>query len=108
MNHAGESIYSEPILFTVGHVPNAPKNLRMVEITSETSVRITWTQGDAITSNPETLAYRVYLDDGSGNEPALFYDTLSSALTNDVTLTGLKTGATYQATVRAVNEIGES
>lgn len=50
----------------------------------------------------------MYLDDGSGNEPALFYDTQGSALTNLVTLTGLQTGATYQATVRAVNEIGES
>ena len=27
INHAGESVYSEPIFFTVGFVPNAPKSL---------------------------------------------------------------------------------
>ena len=58
--------------------------------------------------NPETTAYRVYLDDGSGNGPKLFYDSSPRALTNIYTLTALKVGESYDATVRAVNELGES
>jgi len=54
------------------------------------------------------LTNRVYLDDGSGNEPTLVYDTGCKALTNLVTLTKLKTGSTYIITVKSVNAIGES
>jgi hypothetical protein len=36
--------------------------------------------------NPETTAYRVYLDDGSGNGPVLYYDSTPCALANIYTL----------------------
>lgn len=55
-----------------------------------------------------TLAFRVYLDDGSGNPTVLVYDTLQKALTNIATLQELTTGHSYTVTVHAVNEIGES
>jgi hypothetical protein len=48
------------------------------------------------------------LDDGSGNDPVLVYDTGYKALTNLVTLSGLETGHTYKVTVHSVNVIGES
>jgi hypothetical protein len=71
-------------------------------------VQITWTKGSDIAGNPELLAYRVYLDDGSGNDPALVYDTGSRALTTLVTITDLMVGHTYSITVKAANVIGES
>lgn len=61
-----------------------------------------------IPSNPLTLGYLVYLDDGSGNEPKVVHDTKGQALSNIATLTGLTTGHVYSATVTAVNVIGES
>lgn len=50
----------------------------------------------------------MYLDDLSGNTPALIYNTGSASLTNIATLTGLSVGQTYIVTVTAVNQIGES
>ena len=54
------------------------------------------------------MSYRVYSDDGSGNQPKLVYDTGRGAITNLVTIRGLVTGHTYNLTVRSVNVIGES
>lgn len=48
------------------------------------------------------------MDDGSGNDPYIAYDSASFALTTITTITGLVTGSSYTATVRAVNVIGES
>lgn len=50
----------------------------------------------------------MYLDDLSGNAPALIYNTGSASLTNIVTITGLSVGQTYIVSVKAVNQIGES
>jgi hypothetical protein len=61
-----------------------------------------------ILSNLPVIAYRVYLDDLSGNDPVLSYDTGHRSLTNLVTLNNLLVGRDYKITVRAVNEIGES
>lgn len=58
--------------------------------------------------NPSTTAYKIYLDDGSGNEPQLVYDTGRKSLTNLVTISDLETGKTYTVTVRSINVIGES
>lgn len=71
----------------VGLKPNAPENLSLFQILSETSMQITFDEGAEILNNPPTLAYRVYLDDSSGNNPELVYDTGRKALTNLITLT---------------------
>ena len=54
------------------------------------------------------MSYRIYLDNASGNNPVVFWDSAGQALSNIATLTGLQTGTVYQATVTAINEIGES
>jgi hypothetical protein len=61
-----------------------------------------------IVGNPLTLSYRVYLDDGSGNLPQVVFDSKQQARTNIVTLKDLVSSNTYQVTVTALNEIGES
>jgi hypothetical protein len=43
---------------------------------------ITWNSGAVIASNPETLSFKVYLDDGFGGLPKLVYDTSGKAITN--------------------------
>jgi hypothetical protein len=107
-NQAGFSTYSQTLVVKVGSVPNAPVSLTTVKFNIANEVQVTWNEGSAIAGNPPTLAYRVYLDDGSGNEPVLAYDTGKRALTNLVTIKGLTTGQTYILTVRSVNVIGES
>jgi hypothetical protein len=107
-NYAGVSIYSEPITITIGERPNPPTQLQQVQLISLTQIQITWTKDLPIADNPVTTAFRVYLDDLEGNEPHLVYDTGAQALTNMITLNDLTTGNTYDVTVRAVNEIGES
>lgn len=67
-----------------------------------------WIDGTAITSNPETLSYRIYLDDGSGNPPTKVFDSQYQALTHIYTLKDLLEGSTSKVTVTAVNAIGES
>ena len=42
---------------------------------SETSIQLSWSPGLAIAMNPETLSYRIYLDNASGNEPVIFWDS---------------------------------
>ena len=54
------------------------------------------------------MAFRVYLDDGEGNEPVKVFDTGSSSLTTTAVLRELQVGHSYVITVRAVNELGES
>lgn len=61
-----------------------------------------------IANNPLTIAYRVYLDDFSGNTPSLVYDTGRQALSNQVIIADLITGASYKIAVKSVNVIGES
>ena len=60
------------------------------------------------TLNPETLSYRVYIDDHSGNDPVVYHDSAGKTLATVATIEGLETGAVYEATVTAVNVIGES
>ena len=48
------------------------------------------------------------MDDLSGNLPKVVFDTTGKALVTETTLTGLKVGAIYKATVTATNSIGES
>ena len=64
----------------------------MVEFITADSVQIKWDEGDVITSNPAVIAYRIYLDDYSGNTPALVYDTGHRSLTNLVTISDLTVG----------------
>jgi len=92
VNVAGASVYSQTLTITVGVKPNAPINLVVNEIVSATDIEVTWSDGAAIASNPPIVAYRVYLDDFSGNAPALVYDTGRSALTNLFTINGLSIG----------------
>lgn len=77
---------------TVGMKPNAPINLAVNEIVTATEIEVTWSDGAAIANNPPIKAYRVYLDDFSGNPPALVYDTGRSSLTNLFTINGLSIG----------------
>lgn len=62
----------------------------------------------AIPSNPLTLAYKVYLNDFSGNLPLKVFDTTGKAIVTQATLSGLLVGHMYEVTVTAVNQIGES
>jgi hypothetical protein len=71
-------------------------------------VNLAWDTEPVILNNPKTLAYKVYLDDLSGNLPQVVFDTIGKALVTEATLSGLKLGALYYATVTATNEIGES
>lgn len=71
-------------------------------------MQVTWTEGAVIATNPSVKAYRVYLDDGSGNDPQLVYDTGLKSLTNLVSIAGLNIGHTYTLSVKSVNVIGES
>ena len=107
VNVNGESLYSEDFTVTIGVVPNPPLNLKQVKTVSQTAIQVAWEPGLAIASNPVTLRYKVFLDDGSGNEPVRVWDTETHALSNIATLTGLRTGHTYRATVTATNAIGE-
>ena len=75
LNKAGESVLSEKIEITVGYVPSAPTTLQISDFVSQTQIQVTWQDGPEIIDNPATLAYRVYLDDRSGNPPSLVYDT---------------------------------
>ena len=93
---------------TVGLIPTAPQNLIRVQALSETSIQGSWQPGLEIMSNPETLSYKIYLDDGSGNNPVVFWDSAGVALSNIATLTSLQTSTVYSATVTATNVIGES
>lgn len=93
---------------TVGLIPTAPQNLIRVQALSETSIQVSWQPGLEIMSNPETLSYKIYLDDGSGNNPVVFWDSAGVALSNIATLTSLQTSTVYSATVTATNVIGES
>ena len=95
VNIAGSSPYCEELTITVGVVPSAPQSLEIVQTLSETSIQIKWLPGTAISSNPETLSYNVYLDDGSGNDPILWYDSATQAISTQVVLSGLVTGMTY-------------
>ncbi len=67
-----------------------------------------WDTEATILNNPKTLAYKVYIDDLSGNPPKLVFDTTDNALVLETTVSGLIVGALYKATVTATNEIGES
>jgi hypothetical protein len=108
LNEAGESVYSEALNIIVGTVPNAPQNLVKLEHPAADKVKITWEEGIELIDNPPILAYRVYLDDGSGNDPVKVYDTGHRSLTNFVTINDLIIGHVYRITVTAINVIGES
>lgn len=69
---------------------------------------MTWDPSIIVSGNPITTSYRVYLDDGSGNEPSIAWDSTESSLTNIATLAKLKTGHVYVVSVTAVNVLGES
>jgi len=58
-------------------------------------VSLAWSPETVIANNPATLAYKVYLDDLSGNGPALVFDTTGGALVYETTLSGLSLGHTY-------------
>ena len=92
----------------MGLVPNAPQNLRLHQIQSETEFVVAWEDSEPIADNVQTLSFRLYLDDGSGNIATLAYNTLDSALSNVARLNNLETGHKYTVTVTEVNEIGES
>jgi len=63
VNYAGSSSYSDPITVTVGVVPNAPASFQITSHPEESQVNLAWSPETAITHNPATLAYKVYLDD---------------------------------------------
>lgn len=88
--------------------PNAPSNLQISQRISESSLQVTWTSDAEISNNIPTKRYRVYLDDNSGNDPSLVVDTLASSIANVARLTNLVPGHTYDATVTALNDYGES
>lgn len=81
-NYAGQSAYSVDLPITVGVVPNSPTTVRIVKILSHSSTMITWNSGAVVPLNPETLSFKVYLDDGFGGLPKLVYDTSGKAITN--------------------------
>ena len=83
--------------------PNAPINLVINEIVTASDIEVTWSDGTEIANNPPIIAYRVYLDDFSGNPPTLVYDTGRGSLTNLFTINGLSIGQTYLVSVTAVN-----
>lgn len=108
VNEAGNSEYTEELTVTVGVVPNAPTNLAIKGWDSQTSVEFEWDADVAIASNVATTAYRVYLDDQTGNAKQLVYDTANFSFTNKAVLNNLVIGYQYLVTVRSVNAIGES
>lgn len=69
VNVAGASIWSQPLTVTVGQVPNAPTALTILSQPTQTSAIVSWTADVAITNNPSTTAYKLYVDDLSGNGP---------------------------------------
>lgn len=87
----------------MGVKPNAPTNLAKNEIVSASEIEIKWNDGAAIEDNLPTLAYKIYLDDFSGNNPALVYDTGQGSITNLFTINRLSVGKTYLVSVTAVN-----
>jgi len=80
VNYAGSSSYSDPITVTVGVVPNAPTGFAITSHPEESVVKLSWSNGAAIASNPATLAFKIYLDDLSGNAPSVVFDTTGKAL----------------------------
>lgn len=102
VNDAGESEYSEQLKVTVGQPPDAPTNVLVSRRYSETSVTIQWTRDTLIAGNPPTLAYRIYLDDLSGN-----VIVPSASVTPQFNITGLELGRSYKVTVSSFNQIGE-
>ena len=102
VNHAGASLYSEPLVVTVGQAPNPPTDLEISRRISETSVEIQWEADVYIANNLPTTSYLVYLDDLSGNEVEPY-----SVSSPETTLSGLELGHSYQVSVSAVNLIGE-
>jgi len=64
-------------------------------------VNLAWDTEASILNNPKTLAYKVYIDDLSGNPPMVVFDTTEKALVTETTVSGLKLGALYKATVTA-------
>jgi fibronectin type 3 domain-containing protein len=59
-------------------------------------------------NNPAILAYKIYLDDGSGNQASMVYNTQQKSLTNTAVVPNLITGHVYTIFVTAINELGES
>ena len=103
INYAGNSSDSVDLIVTVGQEPNSPTNLRVITRLSETEVEIKWDEELAITDNLETLFYRVYVDDLSGNTVEPIVSTGSQKI-----ISGLTRGAVYEVKVSTINLIGES
>lgn len=94
-NVAGGSSYTESLIVTVGQVPNAPSSLALVQSLSATSFEVAWTADVYITNNVQTLSYRIYIDDNSGNGQSLYYDTANYAISTQATLSGFTFGNSY-------------
>lgn len=107
-NQAGFSVYSEELTITVGFLPSQPLNLVATQMISESEVQLTWDKPQEILSNPAILAYKIYLDDGSGNQASMVYSTSSKSLTNVANVRDLIVGHVYNIFVTAMNELGES
>lgn len=75
---------------------------------SESEVQLSWDKPQEITLNPAILAYKIYLDDGSGNQASMVYTTMSKSLTNIANVQNLIVGHVYNIFVTAMNELGES
>ena len=101
VNAAGESEPSVALVVTVGQVPSAPGELQVSHRFSETSVELEWTAGAAIQDNLPTTAFRVYVDDLSGNAP----EPLEVGTPRAV-VSGLVLGHSYEVSVSAVNSVG--
>jgi hypothetical protein len=54
LNVNGESSYSEPLVVTVGLIPNPLMNLAVIQHFSASSMQVTWEDGAEIPNNPET------------------------------------------------------
>lgn len=104
VNYAGESAYSVALVVTVGRVPNSPSDVVVLQRVSETVIELTWTPDLPMADNLPTDLYRVYVDDLSGND-IVPYNVSTNLIMLDQ---GLVLGHSYEVSVAAVNDIGES
>jgi hypothetical protein len=75
INAAGASPYTSGLVVTVGQAPNAPTGLTISQQYSATSLEMTWLAETTVSGNLPTTAYRVYLDDLSGNGKYVAFDS---------------------------------
>lgn len=102
-NVHGESDLSDEVSILLAERPAAPAGLTRIDITMVQAgdVRIAWTLPEDEGGDP-VLGFRLYLNQ------VLWEDFSLQSTLNNYTYTGLSVGQTYDFSVTALNDIGES